>query len=332
MRLFRVALLAVTLVIAGCAEGESLLENSEPPITVETWDVQGHRGARGVRPENTLPSFELALDVGVTTLELDLHLSADGVPVIWHDPEIDSDKCTNGDPALPAVEDEPPVRVLTVDQLQTYICNQNPDKGKYPDQTAERGALTGDSYGIATLAALFEMVAEYSESNDKGAEQRSNASTVQFNVELKRDPRNPETIGDSFDGTTPGEFETAVAAVISDWGYEDRVVVQSFDHRSLWAIHTIVPTVRLAALTRDDVPDFAELAELGASIWSPKYSVLARSRVADARQAGLDVIPWTVNEQDAVCSLLDMGTAGIITDRPDLALAPDGWLAGCSET
>ena len=122
---------------------------------------------------------------------------------------------------------------------------------------------------------------------------------------------------------------TQLAAVITEWGYEDRVVVQSFDHRSLWAIHKIAPTVRLAALTRDDIPDFAQLAEAGAAIWSPKYSVLGRSRVTDAHQAGLEVIPWTVNDADAACSLLAMGTDGVISDRPDLALGDDGWLAGC---
>ena len=309
-------LIAIALVMGGCADGISSTEDPQPLVAVEDWDVQGHRGARGVRPENTLPSFELALDVGVTTLELDLHLSADGVPVIWHDPEIDPAKCVGSDTSLPAAEDEPPIRVLTAAQLGTYVCDRNPDQGRYPDQTPAAGTVTGTAYGITTLDSLFTMVDAYAASTDKTAEQRTNADTIQFNV----------------DGTNPAEFETAVAAVIAEWGYENRVVVQSFDHRSLWAIRKIAPTVRLAALTRDDIPDFAALADLGAAIWSPRYSVLAKSRVADAQQAGLDVIPWTVNDAGAVCSLRAMGTDGVITDRPDLVLGVDGWLAACTET
>lgn len=328
MRTATIILAAMALTLAACGGDDLVVATNAPPDT-ESWDVQGHRGARGIRPENTLPSFEAALDVGVSTLELDLHLSADGVLVIWHDPEIDPDKCSGTDSSLPAVEEEPAVRVLTADQLGTYLCNGNPDTGRYPDQIAASGGVAGDTYGIATLASLFEMVDGYAASGAKTEEQRANAATVQFNIELKRDPRNPETIGDSFDGSNPGAFEAAVAALISAWGYEDRVIVQSFDHRALRALHTIAPSVRLAALTRDDIPDFVDLAESGSAIWSPRFSVLSTAVVMEAQAAGLQVIPWTVNEEQDVCSLLAIGTDGIITDRPDLVLGKAGWLAGC---
>ena len=106
--------------------------------------------------------------------------------------------------------------------------------------------------------------------------------------------------------------------------------MQSFDHRSLWALHTLAPSIRLAALTSGDVPDLDELAAAGASIWSPRHTSLSADLVGAAAAAGLAVIPWTVNDQDDVCSLLDMGTDGVITDRPDLVLGADGWLVGCS--
>ena len=329
-------IMAATVVLAAACSDTSPDGAAElpgaPAVDAVSWDVQGHRGARGIRPENTLPAFEIALDVGVTTLELDLHLSSDGIPVIWHDPEIDPSKCVADDPSLPAATDEPGVRTLTASELAAYRCDQNPDRGRYPDQLPEPGVVAGSEYSIVPLASLFEMVDDYAQSPDKTQQQRDNAASVQFNVELKRNPSSPAGIGDSFDGENPAEFEIAVADLISEWGYEQRVIVQSFDHRSLWAIHTIAPAVRLAALSSRDIPDLADLADRGASIWSPRHTLLSKELVADAAAAGLLVIPWTVNDEADVCSVMSMGTAGVITDRPDLVLGDGGWLESCSDS
>lgn len=330
MKSITIVFAAVAIIAAGCGGTDTPSVSAPDSVDTSNWDVQGHRGARGIRPENTLPAFEAALDVGVSTLELDLHLSADGVVVIWHDPRLEAAKCRDTDPELPSVTLEPLVSSLTAAQLATYICDQNPDPGKYPDQVADAGTITGERYGLATLDQLFEMVSNYSESDAVPKERSANAASVQFNIELKRDPRNPNAIGDSFDGANPAKFETAVADLVAAWGYEDRVIVQSFDHRSLWALHTLAPSIRLAALTSGDVPDLDELAAAGASIWSPRHTSLSADLVGAAAAAGLAVIPWTVNDQDDVCSLLDMGTDGVITDRPDLVLGADGWLVGCS--
>jgi len=292
-------------------------------------DVEGHRGARGARPENTLPSFEAALDAGVNTLELDLHLSRDGELVIRHDPEIATDKCRTEDETVPDPTTSPMVRSLTASELSKYICDLNPDPRLFPDQEAEPGEVSEGDYSVKTLEQLFEFVVRYSSDDRKSEDQRNNATTVQFNVETKRSPERPETIGDGFDGTNPGEFEQAVAAVIEDWGYQDRVVVQSFDHRSLWALRTIAPNVRLAALTVDERPDLQALSDSGAAIWSPRFTSLSVGVVADAHSFNLDVIPWTVNTEADVCSLVDMGVDGLITDRPDLVLGEEGWLEGC---
>ena len=319
--------IAGAIVAGGCATAEDTA--IEPRTESTSWDVQGHRGARGVRPENTLPSFEAALDTGVSTLELDLHLSADDIPVIWHDPRLDPAKCRGTDLSLPPAEDLPLVRDLTAAELNTYVCDQNPRPGTYPDQSATNGVITGDNYGIATLEDLFEMVDRYADSAIS-EELASNAATVQFSIELKRDPRNPNSIGDAFDGTNPATFEITLADLIAVWGYQDRVIVQSFDHRSLWAIHTLAPSIRLAALTTGYLPDMMELAASGASIWSPGFNDVTKETLTTAHTAGLQVIPWTVNEKADVCALLVLSTDGIITDRPDLVLGTDGWLADCT--
>ena len=310
----------------------SAVESSASAAVVDnerSIDVEGHRGARGIRPENTLPSFEAALDAGVNTLEFDLHLSHDGQLVVWHDPEITASKCQTEDQTVPDPATMPAVRSLTAAELALYVCDLNPDSGRFPDQAADPGDVAAGNYSIVTLRQLFEFVDRYASSDRKSEEQRRNAESVLFNAETKRLPDRPETIGDGFNGADPGEFEQELALVIDDWGYQHRVIVQSFDHRSLWALQIIAPDVRLAALTLDEQPDLQTLSDAGAAIWSPHFTSLSIDNVAAAHSFDLDVIPWTVNDEGDVCALLDMGVDGVITDRPDLMLSEGGWLSGC---
>ena len=291
-------------------------------------DVQGHRGARGLKPENTLPAFETALDLGVTTLELDLHLTADGVPVIWHDPGIGKEKCRR-DPAATVAAPDPDSVVpggdslqisrLTLTQVQTYLCDRNPDASAYPDQDNAPTALAGANYHIISLAQLFDFVTAYAVAPGKSAAQRAGAEAVQFNAETKRRPQMPETIGDGFDGVNPGPFELAILELVDARGLTPRVVIQSFDHRSLWVIASVNEAIRLAALTSDAAQP-AAYAAAGAAIWSPSYTSLTPTLLAEAHEAGLLVIPWTVNDPAVMRELLTLGVDGIISDRPDLVL------------
>ncbi len=305
------------LLLTGCtlAPKNTTTPPSLPPVDPATLDIQGHRGARGLRPENTLPAFETALDLDVTTLELDLHLSADDVVVVWHDPALSADKCD--------VEQPLPIRSHTLAELSAHRCNRNPDPARFPDQSAGPTALAGDNYAIISLVQLFDFVDAYASSPDKTAAQRAHAAGVRFNIESKRDPRDPATIGDDFDGQQPALFERAIVELIEARGLVDRVTVQSFDHRSLWAVHALNPDVELAALTARRTPvdaaDFVDWAARGATVWSPDYSALTPGLLAAAHEAGLKVIPWTVDEVDAMQRLVEMGVDGIITDRPDLS-------------
>lgn len=293
-------------------------------------DIQGHRGARGLKPENTLPSFEAALDLLVTTLELDMHFSLDGVPVIWHDPVVHRDKCRLDANAVidapdPDVADESELAIaaLTVEQLGAYQCDRNPDPGRFPEQTDDATQLAGADYRIIPLAELFEFVDRYASADDKTSEQRSNAAGVQFNIETKRDPDIPETINDGFDGENAGAFELAVIAAVEDANLVDRVTVQSFDHRSLRAARAAEPRLQIAALTRRNEafdPEFATFAD----IWSPDYRSLSADSIGAAHEAGLLVIPWTVNDSDDMTRLIGLGVDGLISDRPDLAMRATG--------
>ena len=300
-------------------------EPTEPPTeTVEPlpFHVEGHRGARGLKPENTLPAIESALDIGVSTLELDLHLTADNQVVVWHDTNLGADKCRFADHVGPEAEFPAagvPVASLTIDQLGDHQCDLNPDVSRFPDQDSDPTTLAGDRYQIVTLGAVFDFVATYAESPGKTDEQRARAASVEFNIETKRDVTDPAAIGDDFDGVTPGRFEIEVLAAIDAAGVADRVVIQSFDHRSLWAIRSVDPEVRLAALTSLEPPDLSGFAAAGANIWSPNFNVMSADLVEEAHDAGLLVIPWTVNERDDMVLVMERGADGLITDRPDIA-------------
>jgi glycerophosphoryl diester phosphodiesterase len=309
--------------------------DQQPPTAVQnrlpdSFDVEGHRGARGLKPENTLPAFETALDLGVSTLELDLHFTADQHVVVWHDEQIAKTKCML-DPQS-AVEAPDPdslidwgsalmISQLTLEKLKTYRCNRNPEPDRFPAQENAPTALAGDNYHIITLAELFEFVSFYSESAIKSTAQRKNAAKVQFNIETKRLPDQPKTINDGFDGEHPGPFEIEILRLVEEYGLTDRVIIQSFDHRSLWAVRTVHDSIRLAALTWEGAPDFEDYATRGINIWSPRYRGLTAVIITKAHAAGLQVIPWTVNEAVAMRHLLEMGVDGMISDRPDILLA-----------
>jgi glycerophosphoryl diester phosphodiesterase len=328
----RVILIALhALLLVSCTAGAS--SETPPAVPAQTaslpdhFDLQGHRGSRGLKPENTLPGFELALDLQVTTLELDLHFSADQVPVIWHDPRIEAAKCRR-DPLAQLEAPDPDSLIfqgdnllisrLALDQLQTYLCDRNPDRARFPDQDNLPTALAGADFHILSLAELFDFVAAYSQDEQKSEAQRQNAARVQFNIETKRDPDNPESIGDGFDGLQAGPFERAILELVMEKGLVDRVILQSFDHRSLWAMRALNDQIRLAALTSGGRPNPANYADAGASIWSPNYRNLTPALLEQAHQAGLLVIPWTVNDPQEMDTLIARGVDGLITDRPDI--------------
>ncbi len=318
-------LVGLTLLVAACGDtgGASLGTSSQ------ALDIQGHRGARGLKPESTLPSFETALDELVTTLELDLHFTADGRLVVWHDPFVDPAKCRLGpgapagaadpdDPATPP--DDLRISAMTFDELGAYRCDRNPDPAAFPAQDRLPTDLAGERYEFIALEELFDFVELYVTSGAKGEEQRAAAELVRYNIETKRVPGSPEHIGDGFDGVSAGPFETTLLELLDERGLTDRATIQSFDHRSLWAIAATGSPVQLSALTAGGrTPDFADLAARGASVWSSNFRAVNEGSVAAAREAGLLVLPWTINDPADMRRIVDLGVDGLITDRPDLA-------------
>lgn len=288
--------------------------------------IHGHRGARGLRPENTLPAFERALDLKVDVLELDLHLSRDDKLVVWHDPFVRETKCRIPEDAPDALatttererDSAARLRSLTAEELAGYDCSKHPDPEAYPRQTDDPTALAGDDYGIVTLTRLLDFVDTYADSDRKTDAQRTNARRVGFNIELKRHPRHPEFIDDGFDGSGPATMERRLVELVRQRQLVDRVTVQSFDPRSIGAVHTLAPDFRLAALESSRHLSFAKLGNGGVEVWSPDAELVDETTLRQARAAGLAVLPWTVNERDEMEQLAELGVDGLITDRPDL--------------
>ena len=289
--------------------------------SAQAFDLQGHRGARGLAPENTLEGFALALSIGVTTLELDLAMTRDNVLVVSHDRRLNPDHTRGPDGKFLDAEG-PPIRTLTLAELQTY------DVGRLKPGSAYAAALPeqrpADGARIPTLAALFGEVA------------RAGADHVRFNIETKITPTSGAETPD------PEAFATAVAAAIRAAGLTARTSVLSFDWRTLTAMRSIAPEVERVCLTAEalnfdtikrgepgpspwtaglDIDDFGSVPHLvaaaGCAVWSPLYRNAKPDDIKAAKALGLKVIPWTVNERADMERLIALGVDGLITDYPD---------------
>ena len=281
------------------------------------FDLQGHRGARGLLPENTLPAFERALAIGVTTLELDTGITADGVVVVSHDPVLNPDLVRGPDGQW--LNSPTTIRSLTWAQLQQYDVGRLRPGSRYAQQFPHQQAIDGTR--MPKLADLFERV------------KALGANTVQFDIETKIDPRRPDAT------LAPEPFVQALLAVIREHGMEERVMVQSFDWRTLRLLRAQAPKVRTVYLSiqrpqantiesepglwtagmrlaeHGSVPRMVKAA--GGDIWSPNFNDLTPALLREAQGLGLKVIPWTVNEPADIARILDWPVDGIISDYPD---------------
>ena len=229
-------------------------------------DVQGHRGARGLRPENTLPAMEAALDCGVTTLETDCGVSADGVAVLCHDPYLEPRTCRRAGDRAHGEGDAILVSALTVAEIQSgFIADRLPFGG---DQRAAADlspasvsfTLTAgllDIYVVPTLEQLFAFVDFYADFHRSDPTRSAVADRVRFNIETKIDPpTNGDRGGNVIARRTadPEAFVEAVTATVGAHGYHDRADIQSFDRRTLRLIHERHPEIRTVCLFGGPAP------------------------------------------------------------------------------
>ncbi len=296
------------------------------------FDLQGHRGARGLAPENTLAAFALALATGVSTLELDLAMTRDGVVVVSHDARLKS-AIARGPGGAWVSEPGPVIHHIPAAELSEYDVGRLDPASDYAKRFPHQRPADGER--VPPLAAVFDLA------------RRAGNDTVRFNMETKIDPRAPDLT------PAPEPFAEAVVAAVRVAGMAARTTVQSFDWRTLRHVQAIAPEIATACLTASqdwldnlergrpgpspwtaglDVDDHGgsapELAAAaGCRVWSPYHREVDRESVLAAHTLGLTVVPWTVNEPARMVELLEMGVDGLITDYPDRAreaLAPRG--------
>ncbi|MHA7298802.1 glycerophosphodiester phosphodiesterase family protein [Pseudarthrobacter sp. MDT3-1] len=282
-----------------------------------SFDLQSHRGGRGEWTEESLAAFANTLALGVTTLELDTHLTEDGKVIVWHDDTIQANKCadtapaTAGDPEFPYVGDR--VAELSLAQVKTLNCGFVQLPG-YPEQDVIEGNR------IAELKDVYQLVRD------------TNAAKVRFNVETKVES---SEIG----GAGMESLTRAVVAGIQASGMADRTTLQSFDWSSLNLTREIAPGLPLVALSSGDAwmgvgqpgasPNLGGIdiddyngslpqaaAAQGYDVVSPTFRSVTPEMIAEAHELGLPVIPWTVNTTADMERLMDLGVDGIITDHP----------------
>jgi glycerophosphoryl diester phosphodiesterase len=272
-------------------------------------DIQGHRGARALFPENTLEGFRAAAALGVEAFELDVRLTADGVVVVSHDPALNPDITRDASGAWLS-QRAPAIRSLTSAELLGYDVGRIRPGSRtsflFPDQAPHDGAR------IPTLAAVLAALPD-----------------ARFTIEVKTDPARP-------DWTAPVDVLTdATLSVIDAAGAAARVTVESFDWRVQRRVRRIRPDIKLAWLTRTEtiwdpgwwwagvIPGLSvprRVAAEGGPIWAPDHTGLTEARVREAHGLGLLVLPWTVNRPRDMTRLIAWGVDGLISDRPDLAV------------
>jgi glycerophosphoryl diester phosphodiesterase len=286
------------------------------------FDLVGHRGARGLAPENTLPAFATAMSIGVTAVELDTAITKDGVVVISHNqalnPDITRDKTGKwlGNPG-------PLIKSLTFEELQQYDVGRLKPNTKYAKEFPEQKAM--DGIRIPRLADLFAMV------------KKANNEQVRFYIEIKHSPSKPE------ETLNPETSANKVVELVQTEGMEGRVSILCFDWRILQVVQKIapgIPTVYLSVqqnfpdtiyeykqgnspwTAQFQIKDYGSVPKMvkaaGGKVWSPYFEELTKAKLKEAHELGIKVVVWTVNEPAQLKKMIDLGVDGIISDRADL--------------
>lgn len=276
------------------------------------FDIQGHRGARGLAPENTLPSFAVALELGVTTLELDTVISADKQVVVSHDPWMSGKICTkpNGRPVSEGEEQDHLIYQMPYEEIACYDCGKR-RHADFPQQEPQAAVKP-------LLSEVFAFAEAYVAEHDRPA--------VCYNVETKSMPE-----GDGKLHPTPEEFVALIWEVAEAAGIEDRFTLQSFDVRTLQEARRMDLPIKLAllvaagfqspkSLLQKSVDDLGFIPD----IYSPDFHIVSKEVVALAHSKGMKVLPWTVNEAGDMLRLRGLDVDGLITDYPDVAMATIG--------
>lgn len=294
---------------------------AEKDVRMPAFDIEAHRGGRALFPENTLVSFANALSMGVDTLELDVGVTRDGVLVISHERGLNPDLARSADGNYVAAPGIPFVK-LSLDEVKQFDVGQIRPGSTYAAQFPDQHAVPGTR--IPTLKELIDLV------------RRSGNNRVRLNIETKIDPNYPD------ESPPPERFVALLLDLLRTEKFQDRVMVQSFDWRTLQLVQKLapeIPTVYLTLQAGRDPTVFLDKASewtagfnpaehgrsiprtikaAGGAIWSPFARDVTPALMAESHALGLKVVVWTANQPEDMARLIDMGADGVISDRPDL--------------
>jgi len=295
--MYRILLAFSTILACASCNSSNMQQNTTP----KNFDWQGHRGARGLAPENTVASFLKALEYPeVTTLELDVAISADSQVVVSHEPWMSETICSHPDGRAVVATEAQSLNLHRMRYLEIhgFDCGKRGHE-RFPEQQK-----------MATKKPLLSEVIAAVDAYCK----KHRRPLPRFNIEIKSQPE--------WDGVytpAPDEFARLVLAEIDAAGIRKRTCIQSFDKRALQAVQRLAPKITMALLIENGDGVEAQLASLGftPNVYSPYYQLVTAHLVQAAHGAGMRIIPWTVNETETMKSLMALGVDGIITDYPD---------------
>lgn len=272
-------------------------------LPLEGFDKQGHRGCRGLMPENTIPAMIKAIDLGVTTLEMDIAFSADRQAVLSHEPFFSHDITTKPDGSFINEEEERSFNLYKMNYAEIKKYNV----GLKPHPRFHR-QLKIKAYK-PLLTELIDSVEQYT--------QQKKLPSVYYNIETKTTPAT-----DNIYHPAPPEFIDRLLQIIDQKMIRERVVIQSFDIRTLQYLHQKYPEVNTSLLIEpvEMITVHNKINKLGfrPDVVSPEYNMVTSSLINDLHKEKIKIIPWTVNDSGAINNLKALGVDGIISDYPDL--------------
>ncbi len=274
---------------------------SPPPQ--KTIDLQGHRGARGLLPENTIPAFLRALDLGVTTLEMDVAISAEGNVVLSHEPWMSAKICSYPDGRRVKKSEEKSLKIYAMsdEDIAEFDCGSrgHPDFRQQQPAAVSKPLLTDVLLAVATHST------------------KTGREPVLFNIEIKSRPE-----FDHIFHPDVAEFAEILYRTVEKHGMLARTTVQSFDPRALEAIHHIDSQLSTSLIVDNKDGFHKNLSRLSfvPDIYSPDYRLVDEALISAVHERDIKIIPWTINDEETMRKLVEMGVDGLITDYPDLGV------------
>lgn len=281
---------------------------SDPVLTADSpkkmIDLQGHRGARGLFPENTIPAFLYALDLGVTTLEMDVVINTEGNVYLSHEPWMSAKICTHPDGRKVNQAEAKDLKIFNMndEEILGYDCGSR----GHPDFPRQKAMKVSKPLLSDVFAAVSQRTTE------------SGREPVLFNIEIKSAPE-----GDGVFHPEVDQYARALYDVVKQYDVIERTSIQSFDPRALEAAHLIDTDISLVLLVENRESFQNNLSRLSFTpdIYSPGYKRVNKEMIEAAHSQKIRVIPWTVNDEKAMRKLVALGVDGLITDYPDLGIS-----------